>query len=40
MRTDWGLWTYFRELKLHLLLREAEAVVLYDPIFPADPFAR
>jgi tetratricopeptide (TPR) repeat protein len=28
------------ELQLRLLRREAEAVVLYDPIFPADPFAR
>ncbi len=30
--TDW--------LPLQLLLREAEAVILYDPVFPADPFAR
>jgi eukaryotic-like serine/threonine-protein kinase len=29
--TDW--------LPLQILLSEAEAVVLYDPIFPADPFA-
>jgi len=29
--TDW--------LSLQLLRREAEAVILYDPIFPADPFA-
>jgi hypothetical protein len=29
--TDW--------LPLQLLRREAEAVILYDPIFPADPFA-
>jgi len=27
-------------LPLQLLRREAEAVILYDPIFPADPFAR
>jgi hypothetical protein len=30
--TDW--------LPLQLLLREAEALILYDPVFPADPFAR
>jgi len=30
--TDW--------LSLQLLRREAEAVILYDPAFPADPFAR
>jgi hypothetical protein len=30
--TDW--------LPLQVLRREAEAVVLYDPAFPADPFAR
>jgi hypothetical protein len=29
--TDW--------LPLQLLRREAEAVILYDPVFPADPFA-
>ena len=29
--TDW--------LSLQLLRSEAEAVVLYDPVFPADPFA-
>jgi tetratricopeptide (TPR) repeat protein len=29
--TDW--------LPLQLLLSEAEAVILYDPVFPADPFA-
>jgi hypothetical protein len=28
------------ELEIRLLRTEAEAVVLYDPIFPADPFAR
>jgi serine/threonine protein kinase len=30
--TDWG--------PAHVYLREAEAVILLDPIFPADPFAR
>ena len=30
--TDW--------LPLQLLRREAESIILYDPIFPADPFAR
>jgi tetratricopeptide (TPR) repeat protein len=30
--TDW--------LALQVLRREAEAVVLYDPVFPAEPFAR
>jgi hypothetical protein len=28
------------QLELTLLHREAEALILYDPIFPADPFAR
>jgi hypothetical protein len=27
-------------LALQLFRREAEALILYDPIFPADPFAR
>ena len=27
------------ELALAILHREAEALILYDPIFPADPFA-
>jgi Tetratricopeptide repeat len=27
------------ELEIRLLRSEAEAVILYDPIFPADPFA-
>ena len=27
-------------LRLHILLPEAEGLILYDPIFPADPFAR
>ena len=31
-----ALWN---ELEIHLLRSEAEAVILYDPIFPADPFA-
>jgi eukaryotic-like serine/threonine-protein kinase len=30
---------YWNELEIRLLRREAEAVILYDPIFPADPFA-
>jgi WD40 repeat protein/serine/threonine protein kinase/tetratricopeptide (TPR) repeat protein len=30
---DWN------ELEIRLLRREAEAVILYDPIFPTDPFA-
>ena len=30
--TDW--------LPLQILVREAEAVVLYDPVFPADPIAK
>jgi hypothetical protein len=30
------LWT---ELAINLLQTEAEAVILYDPVFPADPFA-
>jgi tetratricopeptide (TPR) repeat protein len=30
------LWT---ELEIRLLRNEAEAIILYDPIFPADPFA-
>jgi tetratricopeptide (TPR) repeat protein len=31
---------FWGELEIRLLRTEAEAVVLYDPIFPADPFAR
>ena len=27
-------------LPLQLLRREAEALILYDPVFPADPFAK
>jgi WD40 repeat protein/serine/threonine protein kinase/tetratricopeptide (TPR) repeat protein len=30
---------YWNELEIHLLRRDAEAVILYDPIFPTDPFA-
>ena len=34
-------WIDLTEKPTILLLRsEAEAVVLYDPVFPADPFAR
>ncbi len=28
------------ELEILLLRSEVEAVILYDPVFPADPFAR
>jgi WD40 repeat protein/serine/threonine protein kinase/tetratricopeptide (TPR) repeat protein len=31
---------FWDELEVRLLRSEAEAVVLYDPVFPADPFAR
>ena len=31
---------FWDELELRLLRGEAEAVILYDPVFPADPFAR
>jgi tetratricopeptide (TPR) repeat protein len=31
--------TFWGELEIRLLRAEAEAVVLWDPIFPADPFA-
>jgi tetratricopeptide (TPR) repeat protein len=31
---------FWDELQIRLLLAEAEAVVLYDPVFPKDPFAR
>jgi WD40 repeat protein/tetratricopeptide (TPR) repeat protein len=30
---------FWEELEIRLLRREAEAVILYDPIFPTDPFA-
>jgi hypothetical protein len=29
----------WEELEISLLRSEAEAVILYDPVFPADPFA-
>ena len=38
-KAEWSLWIYFVGLKIRLLQREAEAVVLYDPGFPDDPFA-
>ena len=28
-----------RELDIRLLRSEAEALILYDPVFPTDPFA-
>jgi len=31
---------FWDELEIRLLRTEAEAVILYDPVFPADPFAR
>jgi hypothetical protein len=31
---------FWQEMVIRLLRSEAEAVILYDPIFPADPFAR
>jgi tetratricopeptide (TPR) repeat protein len=34
--SDRGFWS---ELEIRLLRREAEAVILYDPVFPSDPFA-
>ncbi len=39
---DEGLMTYGWTERLHakIILDEAEALILYDPIFPADPFAR
>ena len=30
---------FWGELEIRLLRSEAEAVILFDPIFPADPFA-
>jgi tetratricopeptide (TPR) repeat protein len=30
---------FWQEMEIRLLRNEAEAVILYDPIFPADPFA-
>jgi tetratricopeptide (TPR) repeat protein len=38
----WNEWTgrviFWNELATHLLRSEAEACILYDPIFPSDPF--
>ncbi len=31
---------FWAELEIHLVRREAETLILDDPIFPADPFAR
>jgi hypothetical protein len=31
---------FWQELEYRLLRSEAEAVILYDPAFPDDPFAR
>jgi hypothetical protein len=31
--------SFYEELTIRLLRREAEAMVLYDPIFPDKPFA-
>ena len=31
---------FWDEVEIRLLRREAQALVLYDPVFPADPFAR
>ena len=31
---------FWDELEIRLLRTEAEALILYDPVFPADPFAR
>ncbi len=31
---------FWDELEIRLLTSEAEATILYDPVFPADPFAR
>ena len=30
---------FWNELEIRLLLTEAETVIVYDPVFPADPFA-
>ena len=41
VRTDGAVSLFSPDwLPLQLLRREAEAVILYDPVFPADPFAR
>ena len=31
---------FWDELAIRLLRSEAEALILYDPVFPDDPFAR
>ena len=31
---------FWDELEIRVLRNEAEAVILYDPVFPDDPFAR
>ena len=31
---------FWNELEIRLLRGEAESVLLYDPVFPSDPFAR
>jgi hypothetical protein len=31
---------FWSELEIRLLRSEAEAVILYDPVFPDDPFVR
>ena len=31
---------FWDELEIRLLRREAESVIVYDPAFPSDPFAR
>jgi hypothetical protein len=30
---------FWHEIVIRLLMSEAEATILFDPIFPADPFA-
>jgi hypothetical protein len=37
---DAGPEHFWDELEIQLLRSEAEAVILYDPVFPADPFAK
>jgi hypothetical protein len=39
-RLSAGPLRFLDELETGLLRREAEAVLLLDPVFPADPFAR
>ncbi len=39
-KTDGAVAIFVTEwLALQVLRREAEAIILYDPIFPPDPFA-